>query len=83
MNLSLKIAAGSLAVSLLVLTIKYAAYLMTGSVALYSDALESIVNVVTAGPRLWLSEAGPVRRTQSTPTVTKRRNTSRPWRSAR
>ena len=28
--------------------IKYAAYLKTGSVALYSDALESIVNVVTA-----------------------------------
>jgi cation diffusion facilitator family transporter len=48
MSLSEKIAAGSLAVSLLVLTIKYAAYLTTGSVALYSDALESIVNVVTA-----------------------------------
>jgi cation diffusion facilitator family transporter len=29
-------------------TIKYAAYALTGSVALYSDALESIVNVVTA-----------------------------------
>jgi cation diffusion facilitator family transporter len=49
MDLSLKIAAGSLVVSLSVLTIKYVAWLVTGSVALYSDALESIVNVVTAG----------------------------------
>lgn len=48
MNLSLKIAAGSLGVSLVVLAIKYVAYLLTGSVALYSDALESIINVVTA-----------------------------------
>ena len=30
------------------MAIKYAAYLATGSVALYSDALESIVNVITA-----------------------------------
>ncbi|CAH2396423.1 cation diffusion facilitator family transporter [Mesorhizobium escarrei] len=48
MNLSLKIATGSLGVSLIVLTIKYCAYVLTGSVALYSDALESIINVVTA-----------------------------------
>jgi cation diffusion facilitator family transporter len=48
MHLSLKIAASSLAVSLAVLAIKYGAYLLTGSVALYSDALESIINVVTA-----------------------------------
>jgi cation diffusion facilitator family transporter len=48
MHLSLRIAAGSLAVSLVVLAIKYAAYLLTGSVALYSDALESIINIVTA-----------------------------------
>jgi cation diffusion facilitator family transporter len=48
MDLSSRIAAGSLAVSLLVLAIKYVAWLVTGSVALYSDALESIVNVVTA-----------------------------------
>lgn len=49
MDLSLKIAAGSLAVSLAVLAIKTIAWLLTGSVALYSDAMESIVNVVTAG----------------------------------
>jgi len=42
------VAATSIAVALLVMGIKYLAYLMTGSVALFSDALESIVNVVTA-----------------------------------
>lgn len=42
------VAAASIVVSLLVMGIKYWAYLLTGSVALYSDALESIVNVVTA-----------------------------------
>lgn len=43
-----RIAAASVAVSLVVLSVKYAAYLLTGSVALFSDALESVVNVVTA-----------------------------------
>jgi cation diffusion facilitator family transporter len=42
------IAATSIAVALLVLAIKYVAFAMTGSVALLSDAMESIVNVVTA-----------------------------------
>jgi len=45
---SLRIAAGSLGVSIAVLAIKFLAYLLTGSVALYSDALESIINVLTA-----------------------------------
>ena len=35
-------------VGMVVLALKYAAYYLTGSVALYSDALESIVNVATA-----------------------------------
>jgi cation diffusion facilitator family transporter len=35
-------------VALAVMALKYAAYLVTGSVALYSDALESIVNLVAA-----------------------------------
>ena len=35
-------------VGVAVLGLKYAAYLVTGSVALYSDALESIINVATA-----------------------------------
>lgn len=44
-----QIAFGSVLVSILVLGVKYAAYLATGSVALYSDALESIINVATVG----------------------------------
>ena len=40
------IAGVSIAVAFIVMAIKYAAYLVTGSVALYSDALESIVNVI-------------------------------------
>ena len=42
------IAAVSIGVALAVMGIKYIAFLMTGSVALFSDALESIVNVLTA-----------------------------------
>lgn len=42
------LAAGSIAIGLVVLALKYLAYHLTGSVALLSDAIESIVNVVTA-----------------------------------
>jgi cation diffusion facilitator family transporter len=42
------IATVSIGVALAVMGIKYIAFLMTGSVALFSDALESIVNVLTA-----------------------------------
>ena len=45
---TLRIALGSLVVSLVVLTVKFAAYKLTGSVALYSDAVESIINIATA-----------------------------------
>ncbi len=48
MTPTIKLAAGSLFVGLLVLGLKSVAYLMTGSNALYSDAMESIVNVATA-----------------------------------
>ena len=48
MDKTVRLAAGSIVVGLTVLALKYAAYLLTGSVALYSDALESIVNVATA-----------------------------------
>lgn len=41
-------ATGSIAVGLVVLALKYLAYHLTGSVALLSDAIESIVNVATA-----------------------------------
>jgi cation diffusion facilitator family transporter len=43
-----KLAIGSIFVGTVVLALKYAAYHLTGSIALYSDALESIINVVTA-----------------------------------
>ncbi|WP_230530472.1 cation diffusion facilitator family transporter [Microvirga roseola] len=43
-----KLAIGSIFVGTFVLVLKYAAYAVTGSIALYSDALESIINVVTA-----------------------------------
>lgn len=42
------LAVGSIVVGIAVLALKYIAYLLTGSVALLSDAIESIVNVVTA-----------------------------------
>ena len=48
MDKSLKIALGSLGVSLVVPAVKFTAYLNTGSLALYSDALESIINVATS-----------------------------------
>jgi cation diffusion facilitator family transporter len=43
-----QLAAASVAVACVVMALKYLAYMLTGSVALYSDALESIVNVLTA-----------------------------------
>lgn len=48
MDIKLKVAAGSLLVGAMVLGIKYLAYAVTGSIALYSDAMESLVNVATA-----------------------------------
>lgn len=43
-----RLAIGSIVVGLIVLSLKFTAYWLTGSVALYSDALESIVNVAAA-----------------------------------
>ncbi len=43
-----RLAAGSIAVGIAVLGLKYLAYAATGSIALLSDAIESIINVVTA-----------------------------------
>lgn len=57
-TLLLRVAAGNIVVSLIVLGLKAVAYWVTGSVALYSDALESIINVVTAVTALgalWLA----------------------------
>ncbi|WP_375259415.1 cation diffusion facilitator family transporter [Citreimonas sp.] len=48
MSTTLRLAIGSVLVGLLVLGIKTLAWWLTGSVALFSDALESTVNVATA-----------------------------------
>ncbi len=56
---NLKIAWGSLGVSIVVLAMKAGAYWVTGSVALYSDALETVINVVAsvgALVALWFAE---------------------------
>jgi cation diffusion facilitator family transporter len=45
---TVSLAVGSLVVGIVVLGLKALAYWMTGSIALYSDALESTVNVATA-----------------------------------
>lgn len=47
------IAFWSIVVALIVLGLKTFAWAITGSVALYSDALESIVNVIAAAAALW------------------------------
>ncbi len=59
MTRTIKAALGGLAISLIVLALKFAAYWVTGSVALYSDALETTINVVgalTALIALWYGE---------------------------
>lgn len=43
-----RLALASILIAFAVMGLKYAAFHVTGSVALYSDALESIVNVITA-----------------------------------
>lgn len=48
MSRVMRAAWGSLAVSIVALGLKLAAWWVTGSVALYSDALETIINVVAA-----------------------------------
>ena len=48
-----RLAAMSIMVALVVLALKTYAWALTGSVALYSDALESIVNVVASGVAFW------------------------------
>ena len=48
MTVRLRIALASIGVGLLVLGLKFTAYWLTGSVALYSDAFETIVNVASS-----------------------------------
>ena len=52
MNRVERIAAGTIAVGVLVLALKTGAWWLTGSAALLSDALESVVNVVASGVAL-------------------------------
>lgn len=56
------LAAGSIVLGCAVLALKYLAYHVTGSAALYSDAIESIANVATAIAALiavWISARPP------------------------
>ncbi|MEP3045537.1 MAG: cation diffusion facilitator family transporter [Roseibium sp.] len=48
LGLRLKTALASIAVGLVVLVLKFEAYRLTGSIALYSDALESTVNIASS-----------------------------------
>lgn len=53
MRLVLKIAIGSIAVGVLILSAKLAAAQISGSTALFSDALETLVNVASSGLALY------------------------------
>lgn len=58
LNRTLRIAVGSLIVGIVVLAMKLVAYFLTNSVGLYSDALESLVNIGAAAAvilTVWLS----------------------------
>jgi cation diffusion facilitator family transporter len=58
----MSIAIGSIIVGIVVLALKATAFFLTGSVALFSDALESIVNIVTAAATLaavWVGAKPP------------------------
>ncbi|MEP3431426.1 MAG: cation diffusion facilitator family transporter [Roseibium sp.] len=48
LGLRLKIAFASIAIGIVVLVLKFGAYWLTGSIALYSDALESTVNIASS-----------------------------------
>ena len=49
----LRLAGFSILVGIFVMALKFVAWRLTGSVALYSDAMESIVNVVAAAAAFW------------------------------
>src|SRR5690606_22088343 len=48
-----RLAGWSIIIAFAVMGLKFVAWRMTGSVALYSDALESIVNVIAASAAFW------------------------------
>ncbi|MEJ0048775.1 MAG: cation diffusion facilitator family transporter [Rhodospirillales bacterium] len=53
MHSATRIASGSIVVGLVVLALKTAAWWVTGSAALYSDALETVVNVAASAMALY------------------------------
>jgi divalent metal cation (Fe/Co/Zn/Cd) transporter len=69
------LAAGSVAVGISVLALKYIAYVLTGSVALLSDAIESVVNLATAVVALLAIRWSATPPDPSTPMATTRPNT--------
>lgn len=76
------LAQGSIVVGFAVLGLKYVAYHLTGSVALLSDAIESIVNVVTAVVALMAISLSAKPADEEHPTGTTRRNISPPcWKA--
>ena len=50
---ALRLAACTIVIGVIVLALKGAGWWITGSAALYSDALETVVNVATAGVAFW------------------------------
>lgn len=82
MSTVMKLATGSILLGLLVLALKTLAWRLTGSVALMSDALESIVNVATAVAALVAIRVAQRRRMTATPMATTRPSSSRPcWKA--
>ena len=72
----------SIVVAFAVLGLKFAAWRITGSVALYSDALESIVNVIAAGAAFWAIRVSHKPADPTTSTATTRPNIFRPcWKA--
>lgn len=53
-KLKLRAAKYSLVVSFIVIVLKTAGYKVSGSTAIFSDALETLVNILTAGTALWV-----------------------------
>ncbi|GHB27878.1 cadmium transporter [Pseudovibrio japonicus] len=48
MDQSMRFALGSIIIGILVFSLKYAAFVLTGSIAFYSDALETSINIASA-----------------------------------
>ena|SRR5918993_4560189 len=70
-----------IAAALAIVGLKAAAYLLTGSVGLLSDAAESSANLIAAVGAFWALSAAARPPTRSTPSATPRTSSSpAPWR---